>query len=64
MTLEHIVTQMTFDHIVATMTLDHTVKMITDGFDTVVAFLIPLNALLTSSPIMWCKEHLWNVSIL
>jgi hypothetical protein len=38
---------MVVDHIVATMMLD-----------TTVAFVIPLVTLLTSSPVMWRKEHL------
>jgi hypothetical protein len=29
-------------------------------FDTIVAFGIPLVAPLTSSPVMWREEHLWN----
>jgi hypothetical protein len=38
-------------HIVATITLNATV-----AFDTVFVFALP--ALLISSPMMWCKEHL------
>jgi hypothetical protein len=34
------------------MTLNHTAETIVGGFDTVAAFAIPLNALLTSLPIM------------
>jgi hypothetical protein len=37
------------------MTLDNFVAS-----DTIVAFVIPLVALLTSSPLMWREEHLWN----
>jgi hypothetical protein len=36
----------------------------TAAFDTIVSFAIPLVALLTSSPMMWRKEHLWNFSVL
>jgi hypothetical protein len=43
----------TFDRIVATATLD-----------TIVAFVIPSLALLTSSPVMLRKEHLWDSSVL
>jgi hypothetical protein len=46
---------MTFDQII-TMTLD-----INWAFDTIVALLFPL---LTSSPVMWRKEHLWTFSVL
>jgi hypothetical protein len=42
---------MTLDHIVATMTLDTIV-----AFDIIVAFVIPVVALLTSSPVMWRKN--------
>jgi hypothetical protein len=41
------------------MTLDSIV-----AFDTIVAFVVPLIALLTLSPVMWRKEGLWNVSVL
>jgi hypothetical protein len=44
---------------IAKMTLDTIV-----AFHTIVAFDIPLIALLTSSPVMWRKEHLWNFSVL
>jgi hypothetical protein len=47
------------DHIVAGMTLDTII-----AFNTTVAFVLPLVALLTSSPTMWHKEHLWNFSVL
>jgi hypothetical protein len=53
----HVVT-MTSDHIIATMILDNTV-----AFDTIVAFLFPLVAMLTSAPVMW-RGHLLNFSIL
>jgi hypothetical protein len=59
MTLDTSVQTMTLDHIVVTMTL-HTIV----AFDTIFAFGIPLVALLTSSPLMWRKEHLWNFSAL
>jgi hypothetical protein len=49
---------MTLGHIVATVTLDIIV-----AFDTIVAFVIPLVAPLTSSPVMWRKEHLWKFSV-
>jgi hypothetical protein len=39
----------------ATITLDIIV-----AFETVGAFVIPLAALLTSTPLTWCLEHLWN----
>jgi hypothetical protein len=42
---------MTFDHIVTTVTFDNTA-----AFDTIVAFGIPLVAMLMSSPVMWHKE--------
>jgi hypothetical protein len=32
--------------------------------DTVVAFGIPLVALLISSPMMWLEENLWNLKVL
>jgi hypothetical protein len=57
-TLDH-VDAMTFDHVVATVALDTIVT-----FDIMFAFFIPLVALLTSSPVMWRKEHLWNFSVL
>jgi hypothetical protein len=70
-TLDHIVTTVALDHIVITMTLDHifttiildriivTVTEYTSvAFDTIVAFGISLVAVLTSSPVMWPKEHL------
>jgi hypothetical protein len=41
---------MTLDHIVSTVTLDTII--------TIVAFVIPLVALLTSLPVMWGKEQL------
>jgi hypothetical protein len=49
---------MTLD-LVAAMPLDTIVV-----FDNIVGFIIPLVALLTSSPAMWRKEHLWNFSVL
>jgi hypothetical protein len=33
------------------------------AFDTIVAIVIPLVSLLTSSSVMWRKERLWNVSV-
>jgi hypothetical protein len=53
MTSGRIVAPVTSDRVAATMTLD-----------TIVAFVIPLVALLTSSPVMWRKEHVWYVSVL
>jgi hypothetical protein len=44
---------MALDLIVATMTVD-----------TTIAFVIPLVALLTSSPVMWHKENHWNAIVL
>jgi hypothetical protein len=46
-------------HIVAAVTLDTTV-----AFDTVVVFVIFLVAMLMPWPILWCKEHRWNFSVL
>jgi hypothetical protein len=46
-------------HIAVTMILDHTATVILDTivvFD-IVACVIPLVALLTSSPLMWHEEH-------
>jgi hypothetical protein len=48
-----IVAAVTLGHIIAIMTLDNIV-----AFDTIVAFVIPLVALLTSAPMMWCEECL------
>jgi hypothetical protein len=59
MTLDRIVTTIILGHVVETMTLDTNV-----AFDTIDAFLIPLVVLLTSSPMMWRKEQLWNFSVL
>jgi hypothetical protein len=36
----------------------------TVAFSTIVAFVIPLVALLTSSPMMWREEQFWNFSVL
>jgi hypothetical protein len=33
-------------------------------FDNIVAYLIPLVALLTSLIVMWREEHLWNFGVL
>jgi hypothetical protein len=41
----------TLHRIVETLSLDNIV-----AFDTVLAFVIPLVALLTSLPVMWCKN--------
>jgi hypothetical protein len=32
--------------------------------DTIAALYIPLIVLLTSLPVMWRKEHLWNYTVL
>jgi hypothetical protein len=45
--------EMTSEHIMATVTLDG-----------IVAFVIPMVALLTSLPMMCHVEHLWNFSVL
>jgi hypothetical protein len=34
------------------------------AFDTTVAFVTPLVALLTASLVMWCKEHPKNFNVL
>jgi hypothetical protein len=47
------------DHICTTMAQDIIV-----AFDTIVAFVIPLVTMLTSAPVMWHEEHIWNVSVL
>jgi hypothetical protein len=41
------------DHITSETTLD-----------TIIAFVNPLVALLTSSLVMWREEHFWNFSVL
>jgi uncharacterized membrane protein len=51
--------KVTSDHIVVTITLDTTV-----AFNTIVAFVIPLVALLMSLPMMWHKKHLWKFRVL
>jgi hypothetical protein len=53
---------MTLDHIVATATLVSIVTTV--ALDIIVAFVIPLVVLLTSSPVTWRKGHLWNFSVL
>jgi hypothetical protein len=50
------------EHTVATMTSDHILVTVT--FDTIIAFDSPLVAVLTSSPVMWRKERLWNFGVL
>jgi hypothetical protein len=59
MTLEYTVATMHLVYIVATITLDTIV-----AFVTIFEFVVPLFALLTSSSVMWHKEHLWNFSVL
>jgi hypothetical protein len=52
-------------HIVATVTSDYIATMTSDiivAFDTVVAFVIPLVDLLTSTPVIYHVEHLRNFS--
>jgi hypothetical protein len=44
---------MVSNRIIATTTLNTAV-----AFDIIVAFVIPLVALLTSTPVMWREEHL------
>jgi hypothetical protein len=59
--VEHIVAKM-LDHTIPSVTLDHTVGTLAldtaVAFDTTVAFAILMVALLMSSCVMWCKEHL------
>jgi hypothetical protein len=50
---------MTLDYIIAAMTYGTTVPS-----HMIVSFVIPLVSLLTSMPMMWSEEHLWNVSVL
>jgi hypothetical protein len=68
MTLDHIVATVAFDITVATVPWDYTVATMTLDdivtFNTSVAFVIPLVALLMSSPVMWHKDPLWNFSVL
>jgi hypothetical protein len=51
-----------FQHTVTTMALDLIVAIMI--LDTNAAFFFPLVALLTSLAVMWCKEYLWNFSVL
>jgi hypothetical protein len=57
--LDHTAATMTSAHITATIFLNNIV-----AFGIIVAFIIPLVALLTSSSVMWCEEHLQNFSVL
>jgi hypothetical protein len=59
MTLDHRVATMALDRIAATMTFDASVAS-----DTIVAFVFPLAGLLTSLPVMWRKEQVWNLCVL
>jgi hypothetical protein len=71
----HTVATMTLDIILqqwpwitlATMTLGHTVETIVLEnivvLDTIVALDNPLVSMLTSSSVMWRKEHLWNFTV-
>jgi hypothetical protein len=55
------------DHTVATITSDHISRMPSDSivsFDTIFAYVIPLVAMLTSTPLMWREERLWDFSVL
>jgi hypothetical protein len=54
----HIFTTVSLNHIVATITLDTIISL-----SVIIAFVIPLVALLTSLPAMWRKEHLWNFCV-
>jgi hypothetical protein len=44
------------------MTSDYIIAIMPS--DTIVALVIPLVALLTSPPVMWRKEHLWNFGVI
>jgi hypothetical protein len=57
--LDIIVAPMTLVNIFGKITLDTIL-----AFDTTVEFVILLGALVTSSPAMWRREHLWNFSVL
>jgi uncharacterized membrane protein len=57
--LDQIAATLFSDYSIATMTLNAI-----DAFDTIVAFEIPLVAILTTKPVMWREEHLWNFSVL
>jgi hypothetical protein len=50
-----------FYHIVTSVTLDHIVTVVT--LCTIVAFVIPFVAILTSSSVMWRKENLKNTNL-
>jgi hypothetical protein len=55
------------DYTDATVTSYHIIPITLNvmvSFDVIVAFIIPLVTLLTSSPLMWRGEHLWNFSVL
>jgi hypothetical protein len=56
--LLHIVASLVSSRI-ATVTIDTVF-----AFDTSLAFIIPLVALLTSLPVMWREEHLWIFVVL
>jgi hypothetical protein len=58
-TLDIIVEAVCLDHIIATAALDNTAE-----FGTILAFVISLVVLLTSSLVMGYKQHLWNFSVL
>jgi hypothetical protein len=57
-----IITTITSVRIAATVILDHIVATMT--LDTTVEFFIPFVALLTSLPVVWRKEHHWNLIVL
>jgi ABC-type sulfate transport system permease component len=49
------------EYIVATTTSVHVVSTV--PFGHIVAFVIPLVELLMSLPVMWRKEHVWNLKV-
>jgi hypothetical protein len=63
--LEHIFATVALVNIVATVFLIHINSSVTMGiivaFNIIVAFLIPLVIVLTSSRVKWREEHLWNL---
>jgi hypothetical protein len=55
MTLAYTLKTMILDQIVVTVIMDTTAAS-----DNIVVFVIPLVALLTSTPVMCRQQHLWN----
>jgi hypothetical protein len=49
------------DYTVATIAFDHIIETMLS--DTTVAFVLPLVAMLTSTPAMQHVNHLWNFSV-